>query len=84
MRSTSRGFAIDTATVDELLAVDTAAWRQEASEIGKYLDSYGARLPAAMREELARLAERGSHLRVPGRTFRTFAGKCTKCTTRHP
>jgi GTP-dependent phosphoenolpyruvate carboxykinase len=40
------------------VAVDTAAWRQEASEIGKYLDSYGARLPAAMREELTRLSER--------------------------
>ena len=34
------------------------AWRKEASEIGSYLESYGARLPAAMREELARLSER--------------------------
>ena len=52
------GLAIDTATVDELLAVDNAAWRKEATEIGSYLESYGGRLPAAMREELARLMER--------------------------
>ena len=52
------GLSIDAATVDELLAVDNAAWRKEASEIGSYLESYGGRLPAAMREELARLTKR--------------------------
>jgi metallo-beta-lactamase class B len=38
--------------------VDNAAWRQEASEIGSYLEGFGARLPAAMRDELARLKSR--------------------------
>ena len=58
MRSTSRGLGLDEATIAELLAVDDAAWRQEADEIGKYLESYGDRLPAALREEVARLKSR--------------------------
>ncbi|MGH8198561.1 MAG: phosphoenolpyruvate carboxykinase (GTP), partial [Steroidobacteraceae bacterium] len=49
------GLALDDATIDELLAVDNTAWREEVSEIGRYLASYGARLPAGLREELERL-----------------------------
>ena len=52
------GLDLDAATIDELLAVDTAAWRQEASEIGSYLEGFSTRLPAAMRDELARLKAR--------------------------
>ena len=52
------GLEIDDATIDELLAVDNAAWQKEADEIGKYLESYGARLPAAMRDEVAQLKAR--------------------------
>ncbi|MEX0733469.1 MAG: phosphoenolpyruvate carboxykinase (GTP) [Steroidobacteraceae bacterium] len=52
------GLALDDATIDELLAVDNAAWREEVSEIGRYLDSYGTRLPAGLHEELDRLAAR--------------------------
>ena len=52
------GLDLDAATIDELLAVDNAAWRQEVSEIGSYLEGFGARLPAAMRDELARLKDR--------------------------
>ncbi len=42
----------------ELLAVDEAAWRKEADEIGAYLDSYGARLPPGLRGEVERLKQR--------------------------
>jgi phosphoenolpyruvate carboxykinase (GTP) len=52
------GLGLDDATIDELLAVDNAAWQHEAAEIGKYLESYGARLPAGMRDEVARLKTR--------------------------
>ena len=52
------GLALDDATIDELLAVDNAAWQKEAGEIGKYLETYGARLPAGMRDEVARLKAR--------------------------
>jgi phosphoenolpyruvate carboxykinase (GTP) len=52
------GLDIDEATIGELLAVDRAAWRQEADEIGQYLESYGARLPAALREEVTALKKR--------------------------
>jgi len=52
------GLDIDEATISELLAVDAAAWRSEADEIGKYLEGYGDRLPAALRDEVARLKTR--------------------------
>ena len=52
------GLDIDEATIRELLAVDPAAWRQEADEIGKYLEGYGSRLPAALRDEVSRLKSR--------------------------
>ena len=52
------GLALADATIDELLAVDNAAWQKEAGEIGKYLETYGARLPAGMRDEVARLKAR--------------------------
>ena len=52
------GLSIDAATIDELLAVDPAAWRREAGDIGKYLEGYGSRLPAGLRDELASLESR--------------------------
>ncbi len=52
------GLDIDEATIAELLAVDDAAWRKEADEIGKYLESYGDRLPAALRDEVTALKSR--------------------------
>jgi phosphoenolpyruvate carboxykinase (GTP) len=59
------GLALDNATVAELLAVDTAAWRQEAAEIGRYFETFGARLPERLRHQLdllnARLAYQGTH-----------------------
>src|SRR6188474_2041738 len=52
------GLSIGTSTIDELLAVDPAAWRQEADEIGKYLETYGSRLPQGLREEVNKLKAR--------------------------
>jgi phosphoenolpyruvate carboxykinase (GTP) len=52
------GLDIESATIAELLAVDAAAWRQEADEIGKYLEGYGDRLPGALRDEVSRLKSR--------------------------
>ncbi len=52
------GLRLDDATIDELLAVDNAAWRKEAAEIGTYLESFDARLPAALREEVRGLKAR--------------------------
>jgi phosphoenolpyruvate carboxykinase (GTP) len=53
------GLGISDATMDELLAVDPALWRQEMHEIGEYLRGFGARLPPQLLEEhrqtLARL-----------------------------
>jgi phosphoenolpyruvate carboxykinase (GTP) len=52
------GLRLEDATIDELLAVDSAAWRREADEIGKYLESYGERLPSVLRSEVAHLKSR--------------------------
>jgi phosphoenolpyruvate carboxykinase (GTP) len=35
-----------------LLAVDTGLWRKEIADMGAYLDTYGSRLPAALRAQL--------------------------------
>jgi phosphoenolpyruvate carboxykinase (GTP) len=53
-----RGLGLDENTVKELVAVEPAAWRHEADEIGKYLEGYGTRLPQALRDELAELKKR--------------------------
>ena len=52
------GLDIEAATIDELLAVDRAAWGREAADIAKYLESYGDRLPAALRDEVTKLKAR--------------------------
>ena len=52
------GLGLDEATIAELLAVDGAAWRREADEIGQYLESYGDRLPGGLRDEVERLKSR--------------------------
>jgi phosphoenolpyruvate carboxykinase (GTP) len=52
------GLDIDGATVEELLAVDPAAWRHEADEIAKYLEAFGARLPTKLRDEMNHLRAR--------------------------
>jgi len=53
-----RGLDIDESTIEELLAVDATSWRTEAGEIGAYLESYGARLPEGLRNEVSKLKQR--------------------------
>ncbi len=45
------GLGIGADELDALLAVDRAGWKHELSEIGAYLDSYGARTPDALKRE---------------------------------
>jgi phosphoenolpyruvate carboxykinase (GTP) len=52
------GLDMDTSTIETLLSIDPAAWRQEVDAIGKYLDEYGSRVPSALREELKSVAKR--------------------------
>jgi phosphoenolpyruvate carboxykinase (GTP) len=50
------GINVDPATLEKLLAVDVDGWKAELAEVGHYLDSYGNRVPAALRAEWARVA----------------------------
>jgi phosphoenolpyruvate carboxykinase (GTP) len=50
------GLDIDSARLEELLGLDRDGWKREFAEIGAYLDSYGARTPAALRTEQQRVA----------------------------
>jgi phosphoenolpyruvate carboxykinase (GTP) len=45
------GLDVSPDTLAQLLAVDAAQWREEMRDIGVYLESYGDRLPAQLREE---------------------------------
>ncbi len=51
------GLDISPADITELLRVDTDAWRHEIAEFHKYLGQYGARLPAALKSQLARVEQ---------------------------
>jgi phosphoenolpyruvate carboxykinase (GTP) len=53
-----RGLSLEDRTIAELLAVDRAAWSQEADEIGRYLETFGARLPAKLLAEVNDLKAR--------------------------
>jgi phosphoenolpyruvate carboxykinase (GTP) len=50
------GLAIGERALDELIDVDVEAWRNEIADIGRYLDSFGPRTPAALRNEQQRVA----------------------------
>lgn len=52
------GLDVTPQTMQELLAVDPALWRQEARELGDYLRTFGARLPPRLMEEHRKLVER--------------------------
>ena len=39
----------------ELLSVENSEWRDEINSIGEYLESYGDRLPAALKKEFTKL-----------------------------
>lgn len=49
------GLGISNAQMEELLHVDAQGWLAEMDQIDEYLDTYGERLPAAMKAELQRV-----------------------------
>ena len=53
-----RGLEHLNGSLDTLLAVDADGWRQEVAEIGSYLDTFGDRVPDALRDEHAKVAAR--------------------------
>jgi len=52
------GLSIQPQDLDLLLKVDPADWNKELADIERHYDSFGNRLPAALREELAALGRR--------------------------
>jgi len=52
----TEGLALGDRALDTLLDVDPEGWRNEIADIGKYLDSFGARAPAKLKAEQQRVA----------------------------
>ncbi len=50
------GLDLDAGAMHTLLHVDSAAWQAELAAIGEYFDSFGDRLPPALRGEQQRIA----------------------------
>jgi len=46
---------IDPAVWESLISINDEQWRQEMDEFGEYLESYGDRLPAKLREQHAQV-----------------------------
>jgi phosphoenolpyruvate carboxykinase (GTP) len=55
---TLEGLGISASALQELLRVNSADWLAETEETGAFFKKFGERLPAELREEHARLAER--------------------------
>ncbi|MDX1480724.1 MAG: phosphoenolpyruvate carboxykinase (GTP) [Woeseiaceae bacterium] len=53
----TEGLDIDDATLQALLTVDPGPWRGEMDAIETYLDEFGDRLPARLRDELERVRQ---------------------------
>ena len=51
------GLDLDAAALATLLDVDAAGWSAEVADIGSYLDSFGARMPQALKDEQRRIRE---------------------------
>ena len=51
------GIDVSSDTLEQLLAVDHAQWRDEMQAMGEYLQSYGDRLPPALAAEHERIVE---------------------------
>jgi len=49
------GLTLERAQLDDLLAVDNTAWREELRAIGEYLGEFGTRLPQRLRQEHQRV-----------------------------
>ena len=54
----TNGLDVDTATLDALLSVDADAWQSEMQQVGDYLDSFGERLPDALRAQQRDVSDR--------------------------
>jgi phosphoenolpyruvate carboxykinase (GTP) len=52
------GLDVSVQTMQELLAVDPALWRQEMKDLGEYLRTFGARVPPRLMEEHRKVLER--------------------------
>jgi len=50
------GLDVSNETMEALLGVDVDQWQDEVAAIGEYLDEYGARMPQAMKDELAKIS----------------------------
>jgi phosphoenolpyruvate carboxykinase (GTP) len=46
-----RGLDVSKDTLEQLLAVDRAKWRDEMADMGKYLEGFGERLPPRLAAE---------------------------------
>jgi phosphoenolpyruvate carboxykinase (GTP) len=57
-RARHEGLELAPGALDELLAVDTEAWRAELPLIETHYEQFGDRLPSALRDELEVLAKR--------------------------
>jgi len=53
----TRGLEVADATMDALLSVNVDQWRKEMQSVGEYLDSFGDRLPSALRAEHEKVVE---------------------------
>jgi len=53
----TQGLNLDNATIQTLLSIDAAAWRQELESIGKYLDEYKERVPEQLRTLQKQIAQ---------------------------
>ncbi len=51
------GLRLSDRAIETLLDVDPEGWRDEIADIGKYLDSFGARMPAKLKAEQQRVAD---------------------------
>jgi phosphoenolpyruvate carboxykinase (GTP) len=50
------GLDIDAKTIDALLAIDNNRWAEEYAAIGEYFETYGDRMPEALKEEHRRVS----------------------------
>jgi phosphoenolpyruvate carboxykinase (GTP) len=53
----TEGLELGDGALAALFRVDSAGWRGEQQAVGKYLESYGARLPDALKTEHRRIVE---------------------------
>ncbi len=51
------GLNVAEGTMKDLLSVDIQQWKDEMRSVGEYLESYGDRLPAALKQEHAAVSE---------------------------